>query len=260
VPTLDFVSRDDGFAYVAYGGPLYVTHDGGDSWHPTGRRAPVAALAAGGDHVYAIFGRSRFERASVSSDAWQTLPLPVKQGLPASIAVLGRDVWLLGLPRRSRPDDGDELARSTDGGKTFSAGRGPCFSELGGTLVPAGAGRLWALCSGGHFTRIFRSPDGGRSFVLVRGYSQANGATLAAASVRVAVLDRGVEGPLLRTTDGGRRWKAVRGTGRLAATRWLAFSTSRVGAAVVQVRGAPTRGELWRTTDGGGSWHKVPLR
>jgi photosystem II stability/assembly factor-like uncharacterized protein len=44
----------------------------------------------------------------------------------------------------------------------------------------------------------------------------------------------------------------------VAATDWIAFSTGRVGAALVET--GTSTAQLWRTVDGGASWRNVPLR
>jgi photosystem II stability/assembly factor-like uncharacterized protein len=109
------------------------------------------------------------------------------------------------------------------------------------------------------------STNGGRSFPTIRsahdpgGLRQpalVNSARIAAPSARVAILTRGAAGALLRTTDRGRHWSAVPRTARIQEVFWLGFSTSSVGAALVQLR---HRTQLWRTTDAGATWHSVPV-
>jgi hypothetical protein len=257
-PAVVFANRHDGFAYVWDSGPLYVTHDGGTSWHRTRPRGPVDALALAKGEVFAVFARSRLERASVSSAVWHPLPFLLKRGLPLSLAARGRDVWLLGIPKHHRQNDSDELVRSGNGGRTFSAGPGPCFSELGGTLEPAGDGIVWAVCPTGNFSQTHRSTNGGRSFRIVPTPGQTNGARVVAFSGRGALLERGVNGPPYRTVDGGARWNVVRGMTRNDEVVWVAFPSRRLGVAVVQ----PTAGrtQLLRTTDSGATWLSMPIR
>ena len=257
VSTIRFANPRDGYAWTWHS-VLYVTHDGSASWHRAGPRGGVAALAIGGGQVYAVFGRSRFERASVSGGRWQVLPSPVRKGLPVSLAARGRDVWLLGVPRHHHPDDTDELVRSTDGGKTFAAVHGPCFSELGGSLAPTRGSVVWAVCPTGNFSQTHRSTNDGRSFRVVRTPGQTNGADVVPFSGTGAVLERGVNGPLYRTVDAGGTWKAVRGMGKSDDVLWVSFTTRRLGVALVQASSRPAT--LLRTTDGGATWHSIPIR
>jgi photosystem II stability/assembly factor-like uncharacterized protein len=261
-PTVVFANARDGFAYVENATPLYVTRDGGESWQRTGPARNVTAFAAAGGYAYLLAGRHRFERSPVDRDAWQRLTLSVSHP-PFSLAARGSDVWFLGPPRH-RPDF-DTVAESSDHGRTFTPRKGPCLSELGGTLVPAAAGIVWAVCPTGNMAELALSTDGGRSFPAIRsvhdpgGLRQpglVNSARIAAASERVAVLSRGAGGALLRTSDTGRHWSSVPRTARIKGVFWLDFS-GRVGAALVQLRRSTA---LWRTTDGGATWRSVPIR
>lgn len=144
--------------------------------------------------------------------------------------------------------------------------KGPCLSELGGALVPTADHVVWAVCPSGNMGELALSTDGGRSFPAIRSVhdpgglrlpSLVNSARIAAASARVAVLSGGGGGALLRTTDAGRHWAAVRGTARIKGVVWLAFSTTRVGAAVVQTRSGA---QLWRTANAGATWHSISIR
>jgi photosystem II stability/assembly factor-like uncharacterized protein len=263
VPSVVFTNARDGFAFVEDTTPLYVTHDGGESWHRSGPARKVTAFAAAGGFAYIVVGRHRLERSPVGRDAWRRLTLSVFH-LPFSLAARGPDVWFLGPPRH-RPDFGT-LALSSNDGHTFSRRKGPCLAELGGTLVPTGDGVVWAVCPTGMMAELSLSTNGGRSFPTIRSVHDPGGvrqpglinsARLAAASARVAVLSRGAGGALLRTTDTGRHWHPVPHTARIKQLFWLAFTTRRVGAALVQTR---HHTQLWRTSDAGATWHSVPIR
>jgi len=262
LPTLRFANARDGFAYVPFESPLYATHDGGSSWQRAGPTGHVVAFALGGGEAYVI-ARRVLERSRVGGNAWRKATVSVSR-LPVSLAARGSNVWFLGPPRR-RPDF-DTIAISSDRGRTFATRRtGPCLSELGGTLVPAADGVVWAVCPSGMMAGLALSRNDGRSF-SIRSFHDpggvhrpvlTNGARIAPASPRVAVLSGGGGGPLLRTTDAGRRWSGVPRTGRIQEVFWLAFTTRRVGAAVMQT--GPQTEQLWRTTDGGKSWRSVPI-
>ncbi|HEU5245270.1 MAG TPA: hypothetical protein VFU33_12795 [Gaiellaceae bacterium] len=262
-PTVVFANARDGFAYVEDGTPLFATRDGGESWRREGPNRVVTAFAAAGGYAYLVAGRHRIERSRVGGNAWHRLALSVSHR-PFSLAARGPDVWFLGLPRH-RPDF-DTLSLSADSGRRFSARKGPCLAELGGTLVPAGDGVVWAVCPTGNMGELALSTNGGRSFPAIRsvhdpgGLRQpglVNSARIAAASARVAVLSRGAGGALLRTTDAGRHWRSVPGTARIEEVFWLGFTTSRIGSALVQL--GPRQTQLWRTSDGGATWHSVPI-
>jgi photosystem II stability/assembly factor-like uncharacterized protein len=261
-PVIAFVNAEDGYAYVVDATPLYVTSNAGETWHRAGPNRQVRAFAAAGRYAYVLDGRHTLERLRIGRNAWRSVKLGATHP-PVSLAARGSDVWFLGPPRR-RPDF-DTIALSSDRGRTFASRRGPCLSELGGTLVPAPGGVVWAICPTGNMGELALSTNGGRSFPTIRsahdpgGLRQpalVNSARIAAPSARVAILTRGAAGALLRTTDRGRHWSAVPRTARIQEVFWLGFSTSRVGAALVQLR---HRTQLWRTTDAGATWHSVPV-
>ena len=262
-PTIVFANARDGYAYVAFGTPLYATHDGGHIWRRVGPNRHVDAFAVAGGYAYLVAGRHRVERSRVGRNSWRELALRASHR-PFSLAARGADVWLLGPPRR-RPDF-DTITLSSDRGRTFTTARGPCLAELGGTLVPTAGKVVWAVCPTGNMGELALSQNGGRSFPTLdsahdpgglRQPGLINSAQIAAASARVAVLSRGAEGALLRTTDAGRHWRVVKGTASLQAVFSLGFSTSRVGTALVQTRSGT---QLWRTTDAGAIWHSVRIR
>lgn len=261
-PTIVFASARDGFAYVEDETPLYVTHDGGESWHRAGPRRDVTAFAAAGGFAYVVSGRHELERSRVDANKWQRAMLAALHE-PFSLAARGADVWFVGPPRH-RPDS-DTIALSSDHGRTFTTLKGPCLADLRGALVPGPGGVVWAVCPSGMMAWLALSTNGGRSFPAVRSYHDprglhlpalTNGARIAAASARVAVLTRGAGGAFLRSTDQGRHWSVVPRTGGIRDVFSLAFATRRIGSAVVQLRNGA---ELWRTTDAGATWHSVPI-
>lgn len=265
-----FANPRDGFAYVPYRTSLYVTHDGGSSWHRTGPPGKVIAFAASGGDAYVVTGRRIYARSPVAKDAWRPLRYPTfKHGYTVGLAADGSRVWLLGTQKGRRAEDSDELALSRDRGTHFVARRGPCLAELGGRLAPANARVVWAVCPTGMMAELSLSRNGGRSFPSIlsvhdpgglRQPSLTNGAEISPFTPRTAVLYGGGGGPLLRTTDVGRRWQRVHQPARIYQLDWLAAATRRLGLAVVQTLSSPDSGELWRTTDGGATWHSVPVR
>ena len=262
-PQLRFADRLDGFAFVPWRRLFYATHDGGASWQrlALGR---VVGFATGAGNVYVVTSR-RLEYSRVSANAWHTRPLPfTSDGSALDLAAHGANLWLLGTHRSSGPRWNNELARSKDAGRTFVTGAGPCVPGLGGELAPTSTQVLWAVCPTGMSAGASRSINGGISFTRLRTSPLVNSAQLAAASESTAVLARGVDARLLRTTDGGNTWKAPKTPGQATYIMWVGFTDARVGVALVQT-GYDESAKievtaLWRTTDGGATWSKVPIR
>lgn len=268
VPTLRFADRLDGFAFVqGVGGVLYATHDGGATW----RRLPVGTLigfGTGAGNVYLVTGRCglqgctryAFERAPVSGGSWVSHALPFTPDGPlVDLAAHGTDVWLLGTPAGGNPRS-DTIARSSDGGRSFTTRAGPCVPGLGGDLEPASSSVVWAVCPTGMMAGAWRSTDGGVSFSPLKTPGLVNAARLAPASATTAVLaGNGVIRPLLRTTDGGATWTAAATPAKATYMPFAGFTDASVGVAIVQTGNARIR-KLWRTTDGGATWRPVAFR
>ncbi|HET8893056.1 MAG TPA: hypothetical protein VFM96_03035 [Gaiellaceae bacterium] len=159
------------------------------------------------------------------------------------------------LPPRARTAPHDVLARSSDGGRTFVTGAGPCYSDLGGGLEASSSSVVWSICATGLMARAFRSTDGGATFVPLRTPPLVNSAALAPASDRVAVLAaNGAGRPLYRTTDGGATWRPLAPVAKDDYWYDVGFTDASTGYALVQVGGRAAA--LRRTADGGATWSR----
>jgi photosystem II stability/assembly factor-like uncharacterized protein len=265
VPTIRFADREDGFAFVqGVGGVLYATHDGGTTWHRLSL-GTLLAFATGAGDVYVVTAHCtlqrcssyRFERSPISANRWTTAATAFVPDGSVSLAAHGSRVWLLGTVAGNERTQQDTLARSTDGGRTFVTGPGPCYPGLGGDLEPTSANVVWAVCPTGLMAGAWRSTDGGISFSHLNTPGLVNSARLAPASDTTAVLAaNGAGARLLRTTDGGTTWLPASASAKASYWPFIGFTDAHVGAAIVQAGNAGID-VLWRTTDGGFNWSRV---
>jgi photosystem II stability/assembly factor-like uncharacterized protein len=269
VPTLRFADARNGFAFVqGVRGKLYVTHDAGASWKRLSLGTPIAFATAGGN-VYVVTATCnsstcvgyRLQRSPVDADHWSSVPTPFGSAAAiASLAARGSNVWLLGWVSRSPRAQRELLARSGDSGRSFVTSPGPCIPGLGGDLEPTSAAVVWATCPTGLLGRAWRSDDGGVTFKPLGVTRLANAAVVAPASDITAVLaPNGAGSPLLRTTDGGKSWRAVPGSTKVSDWGFIGFTDGRVGSAIVQ-KGSAESTLLWRTRNGGRTWSTLRLR
>jgi photosystem II stability/assembly factor-like uncharacterized protein len=247
-PELLFADRRNGYVFV--GKRFYATHDGGTSW----RRIPlgdVLSFATGAGNAFVISSRG-LETSAVSVDRWRVHLL----GFSAfDVAALGQDVWVLGTDKSH-----EKLARSNDGGRTFTTGEGPCSPDLGGRLIPASARVVWAVCPTGMLAGLWKSADGGRSFTQSSPpRCCVNSATIVAPSEKAAVLAPAPGRGLLRTSDGGATWRpASTRSGRIDLLHSASFGGARVGYVLLQLSGNTQA--LWKMTDAGATWRAVSIR
>lgn len=179
-------------------------------------------------------------------------------------AVSSRVAWASGA--------GGTYARTTDGGRTWQAGRVPGAAELDFRDVDAfDADTAYLLAIGeGERSRIYKTTDGGRNWAL-----QFQNRRPAAFYDCMAFWDgrRGlavsdpVEGRFLvvRTEDGGRTWDEIDAAGMppaLAGEGGFAASGTCVavggGSDAWFGTGGPEGPRIFRSNDGGRTWRAAP--
>lgn len=240
----------------AFGAGLFRSPDAGRTWERWDRGIAdlrVLSLAAGPDGtVYAgtlIGGVFRLERGA---DAWE----PASQGLPARYAGAYPDVVALAADPVSGAlyagVNGHAVYRSDDRGESWTGvtnGGGGYFKDLAvdsrGSLYIAGDYLL------------SRSDDGGVNLSLVLNSPRNSHPTAVAVdpsspgTVYAGFRDPQGDG-VLKSTDRGRTWRAVRAGLKDRQVLDLAIDPKRPRT----VYAATTTG-IYRTDDGGGRWRKA---
>ena len=250
VSDLRFADALNGFAY---GGGLYVTHNGGSKWSRVSLGGSVTDLAIADGDVYAIVvssnGQRRLMRSPVVREDWITLT--AAGHTVAGLSVHGVDVFV-------GSQNGFQLLVSHDRGVSFTTYRAPGVG-LGCAYEEAQAPVVWARCATGTEAQVFRSTNGGQSFRPTGlGYGQEipNVAAFGAATATVAAV---ADSRIYRTGNGGASWIATGPVGFLWP--YLGFTNATHGAAlaVPSSYGGDQVEFLFHTTDGGRSWHKVTI-
>jgi hypothetical protein len=238
-----FGSAQDGWLF---GGGLWSSHDGGESWTRLDLGGPVLRLEAAAGSVWALVGGSSDDEqlwtARVGSDDWSKVDGVAIAG-PGDLAVQGERVVLLGTGDAAWTNDSGSFERSTN----------PCASSLAVRLT--GSGSLWATCVTGTAAHLARSADDGSTWsdvtVETGQGSLPNSVQVGARSTREAMIAV-PQRDLSRLSVTGRLNSVVTPpTG--GEIDYIGFTTRYVGYAIVD------GSTLWRTVDGAVNWTRLDI-
>jgi hypothetical protein len=236
---------------------LVESGNGGRSWQPAKSQPPGAVTTgnASGPSFEPSAGQTWLLRAGMSAAYVLAGPALNNRGKPDSAALwytanagaswskrrIGCGIAALSV----------SLARSPGGALV-----GVCADEPGAgyqpktTVISGNGGRTWTLRKGCLFSSGCRDP-------LYDGYL----GQVAAVSNRTAFLV-GDRSSLLVTTDGGRRWQAVRPVvgDTSGGTYQVTFLSQSLGLVLGQGGATNENVDLFRTSDGGRTWSKIVPR
>ena len=265
------------------GAQLVRTSDGGDTAGTvvTPSSDPVYAAAFASPTRVAAAGQ---HGASVVSDDGGVRFAPIGGRIAGAFTALRAG----GAPDSAfAPGADGRLAKTTDGGRSWTTGNVPTTADLldvsfpnatigyaldadGGLFRTDNAGATWKALGTGSTRRpsavlapdpsvvlvvgprgTRRSADAGETFEQVRGRAVLRKSLYGIGSARVggAVFAWG-QNALVRSVDGGINWTTLR---RPTAARivQVAFATARVGLLLDQL------GRVWRTANAGRSWTRL---
>jgi len=218
VRTIHFFDAEHG---VCAGSGMWRTMDGGISW----RRVTIPKI--------------RNQQTDKEGHGWRYVRM-----------VSPQEIWACGqLGNGGREQT--QMLRSTDGGKNWQQVLTGQLDHVGPLLFNKST--WWVLCERGTAAHVSR--DRGQSWTPVNwGKSNRNIFHLCFATNEVGYAvgecstNKGNEGAVWITTDGGRNWRSLPFPGDEPPLKRCSFITARQG----WVGGG--RGRLWRTEDGGQSW------
>lgn len=249
-----FADADNGWIY---GGTLWSTHDGGESWtRLDAEDEHVGWLTATDEQVYAVAqekGKSYLWRAPVDSDDWERLELTFGGPNAKSFVAVEDVLAMIGGESSMR----GAILVSTDGGDSFEQRDTDCLPRYWpGSLTAVTADQLWLTCPTDlekpWLWHVMLSTDQGRSWERVYAHDTRGRAGWPKVTARddgaaVVVAPRA---GLVRLGVGVEP-ESIDVPG-YDLNEHLVFATPDDGIAF-----ASRGGRLLRTTDGGRSWDPV---
>lgn len=260
----------------AYGGSLFSTTDGGNSWSAVrGVPGSIVDLVAANGVAWAVVDLSaipgsppttpnpRFAIYSTpygkSPQHWApvTLPLADLGGVQPSIVDQDGTVTLMvSGPLRNGHHEHVLIAKP---GGAFTDHEAPCIQDMGGYLSNSKKA-IWASCPTGTSAALFVSADRGATWRAASGPERfpnpASG--IGAIDDQHAVVMNYATGTLLRVGASGPDQPVDAPTQGAAGAKFIGFTTQDTGLAVVDYQQGGTT-ELLRTTDGGLHWTRVQI-
>jgi photosystem II stability/assembly factor-like uncharacterized protein len=257
-PALHVTVAADGKDAWAYGGEAWSSHDAGRTW--TRLQLPLQDTGAGEVAVTGATAVLRTDdghllRSPTGSDDWQPLSLP--SGMDYSEQVLGLGETL--VVRGRSPQFHLLVARSDDGGATWTVAPGPCDPEQPAFTVAQGS--LFAVCPAGDGSPtsgadIMRSDDQGRSWtkaLFLPPRKDDAGVQAILAVDRTSVYEVGTFGGVLRFPEGEKQYgDAVHLDQAQTVSDESRFVTPEHGYLLL---GSPQ--VLLETTDAGQTWTPI---
>lgn len=251
-----FADADNGWIY---GGTLWSTHNGGDSWtRLDAEDERVSWLAATDEQVYAVGTKgqkSYLWRTPVDSDDWERTELTFDGAYAKSfVAVDG----VLAMSGNESSVHG-AIWVSTDAGDSFEQRETDCLPRYWpGTLTAVTADELWLTCPADFekpwLWHVMVSTDQGRSWDQVYAHDTRGRAGWPKVTARDdgAAIVAAAGADLVRISAGGEPESIDVGEYQLRHA--AVFATPEAGLVLSDRRPGQ---QLLRTTDGGRSWNPV---
>lgn len=243
--TVSEVRFVDGMNGWAYGGALWSTHDGGNSWERVSAiPGTVMLLEAAGGHAYAVVdqdGSYSLWRSPAGEEGWEQRAALNDPGDLTAVQNL--------VVVTDRNGDDTQLVVSTDQGENFTRTSSPCEASLDPGALSATTDALWLTCPSGTSVTVQVSTDSGRTWDEVRPDDALTNAGMATGARNARNLVAAAEGEVIKVAaDGGTDTISVDG---LATPVFVGFTEPSVGYVL------DSNGGLFRTEDAGVSWNQV---
>ena len=286
----------DTFYFGAVAGGVWKTTDGGGTWLPLTDATPISSVGAiavapsnrniiyvgsgeaaprgdmtYGDGVYkSVDGGKNWSHVGLA-DTRQIGALIIDPNNPDIVLVAA-------FGHAFGPNAERGVFRTTDGGKSWTrvlykdehtgaidVSFDPHDSRLVYAALWQARRQPWNFSSGGPGSGLYRSTDGGVTWMRLSGNGLPAGilgrihiSVSGADSRRVYAMIEAEQGGLFRSDDGGVHWQRVNDDGRLSQRAWY-FSTILADPKDVDTVYAENTG-LFRSTDGGKTFELLPAR